>query len=72
MREVTVNLVIILKEILSLRKRDHDRDQRKTAQDPREAEHDWPGKRELFAVKCHELYIDPDGEYFLSADILSA
>jgi hypothetical protein len=71
-REIAVNLVIILKKILSLRKRHRDRDHHKTADDPREAEHDWSGKRELFAVKCHELYIVPDGEYFSSADILSA
>ena len=71
-REIAVYLMIILKKILSLRKRYRDRDHRKTAEDPRKAEHDWPGKRELFAVKCHELYIVPDGEYFSSADILSA
>ncbi|WP_341275349.1 hypothetical protein, partial [Enterobacter roggenkampii] len=71
MREVAIDLMIILKKILSLRKRHRDRDHRKTAEDPRKAEHNGPGKRELFAVKCHELYIVPDGEYFSSADILT-
>lgn len=48
-----------------------DGDQRETEQDPREADHNWPGKRELFTVECHELYINPDGRRVASVDTLS-
>ena len=55
MGEITINLMIILQKILSLRKRNQHGDQREAAEDPRKADHNRPGERELFTVKCHEL-----------------